>query len=87
MRKQLTALQVLKAAGYRSEGVRRWDITDQMSVFFSAHDDIYDQQMLWKNSWCLHIHWKQGKEVPWVPVKISKDAAWNILLEKYGEWR
>lgn len=86
MRKHLTAQMILKSASYGEKGIRRWDISDQISLYCSAYDDWYDGPMLWANQWCVHLHWPD-KELPYVPIQISRSAAWDLLISKYGEWR
>lgn len=86
MRKQLTASQILQSADHRERGIRRWDISNEVSLFHSAYEDWYDQKMLWANEWCIHVHWK-AKESPWVPIRISRESAWDLLITKYGVWQ
>ena len=86
MRKQLTTSQIFKSADHRERGIRRWDISKEVSLFYSAYEDWYDRRMLWAHSWCVHLHW-EGKDSPWVPIKISRDDARDLLISKYGEWR
>lgn len=86
MRKNLTANMILKSADYKNKGIRRWDISDQISLFYSTYEDWHDGPILWDKKWCIHLHWPD-KEHPYVPIKISREFAWDLLITKYGEWR
>lgn len=81
--KTLTTSKILKNANHREAGIRRWDIAENIYLFYSAEEWYYDGMLLWKNAWCIHITWPQEGN-PYVPIKIDRGDAWNILLERYG---
>ena len=86
MRKYLSAAMILNSADCRTKGMRRWDISDQISLYYSAYEDWHDGPILWANEWCVHLHWPD-KENPYVSIQISREFAWDLLIQKYGEWR
>lgn len=86
MRKHLTSAKILNSADYKDVGIRRWDISNQIALFYSAHEDWHDGPVLWAYKWCIHLYWPD-KEHPYVSIPIQREYAWNLLIAKHGKWQ
>jgi hypothetical protein len=78
------ALRVLKTADYREQGIRRWDIGEQICLFCSVHEAWHDGPQLYEG-WTLQLDC--GNDQWWAVLDVTRAHAREILttyLEEYG---